>query len=825
MGKTFGLTNQQIIGMSATLADLGISAELSTTAMSRVFNKMLSNTQRITEVLKLDFDEFSNALRDKPIKAVEMFLQRLSMLDKVNVVEALNEMRLRSTGATQTILKLSSSFDKLQKNIRVTEEAYRKGTATSKEFHIIQNTLDGATQKLTSSYKDMNYQLGVVLKPIMIKGINLLSSMADFVGRNAKEFSVLVGVIGTLTVGVKALSLAMSLSPFGRMIAGVTALSTAIVYAYDKLKALYNLYKRNNAEMKEYYSKEAIAKRKAKALARDYERTLKGVGSTTKAISRLSKAYDSAIKEGDIKKASAYKNALDNLTKSLANARDKVKRLKNQIPKEIRTRIDVKVHVNRPKIPHYRIDYTPPTVRVEGYKPSHLAYSKTNLTYTKPTREKTSNELQSYLTSFFKTNRITLKPQIDKEPLDNFIKENDNQVLNIEVKLKKIDSVEKKYTQKEIEDFIAKNTLKESDYLLRQLNEDVKRYKEAGIKKQKIEEYFNIKYKEILKKRQEEYGKVLEAQKQASIKAIDEQLKEYRKFHEDISKLDFGNIFISSIKRVGFDSEIAKQITNISNETVKNIVAGIQEYQSSGKFTVDFKNAIGGILSNAAYGATDNDSSEEKKGKVIGTTAGAVIGSYFGSTAIGGAIGTFLGGAIGRAIHGFFKDNKTKLLPKEEIDKLNNEMISLRESMNDLKRAGIKSNQKVSNSLLSLVRTINKDISDRSNSRNIENKTINLDNISKGKSYDDLKRNYEAYSKSITGNSYIDIINLAIARNRVIEAGVNLDRQRELTLGEDLTIRNLKNMDLRLKNIEKLLRTQNELQTKIEKNTYQNTYI
>ena len=123
-----------------------------------------------------------------------------------------------------------------------------------------------------------------------------------------------------------------------------------------------------------------------------------------------------------------------------------------------------------------------------------------------------------------------------------------------------------------------------------------------------------------------------------------------------------------------------------------------------------------------------------------------------------------------------------------------------------------------------MVRTINKDISDRNSTRNVENKTINLDNISKGNSYEDIKRNYEAYSKSITGNRYIDIINLAIARNRVIEAGANLDRQRELTLGEDLTIRNLKNMDLRLKNIEKLLRTQNELQSKIEKNTYQTLF-
>jgi len=98
-----------------------------------------------------------------------------------------------------------------------------------------------------------------------------------------------------------------------------------------------------------------------------------------------------------------------------------------------------------------------------------------------------------------------------------------------------------------------------------------------------------------------------------------------------------------------------------------------------------------------------------------------------------------------------------------------------------------------------------------------------FEGIGTQKDYKSLQEAFNTYANSIKDNNYMDIINLSIARNKTIEAGQNLDRQRELTAGEKQNDENLKALEKRLKTIEELLKEQNELQAKTEQNTYVST--
>ena len=308
MGKTFGLTTQQIVGMSATLADIGVSARLGTTAVSRLMTKMLTHTHLVADVLRLDFDKFANAIEKKPIEAINMFLERLGQLDKQNVAQALREMKLSSVGAVQTLIKLSHATGKLNKNIATSNKAYRENIALDNEFKTVQDTLKGATEKYTSAVKNMNYQLGEVLKPVVIKAQNLMTGLANKVATFAKNLNYMLT---------------------------------------------------SEKRLKTYMSKTNVALRKQEKATNDLHKAQTKEKNIKKAINSLAKSYGDTLDKNS-KQAKALKGALQNLVKEYGATIKKIKELKKVAKEPVVQKVKVKVD----KIPKYEIKHRLPQVEV-----------------------------------------------------------------------------------------------------------------------------------------------------------------------------------------------------------------------------------------------------------------------------------------------------------------------------------------------------------------------------------------------------------------------------------------------------------------------------
>jgi len=128
----------------------------------------------------------------------------------------------------------------------------------------------------------------------------------------------------------------------------------------------------------------------------------------------------------------------------------------------------------------------------------------------------------------------------------------------------------------------------------------------------------------------------------------------------------------------------------------------------------------------------------------------------------------------------------------------------------------------ISKEFQDLIKNTSSTLREKNSTRKPANQ-IGFESVGTQKDYKSLQEAFNSYANSVKDNSYMDIINLSIARNKTIEAGQNLDRQRELTAGEQQNDKNLKALEARLKNIEELLTEQNELQSKTEQNTYVNS--
>ena len=165
VGKTFGLTADEVIAFGATLKDVGISAELGGTALGKVMLEMLKDTEAFAKASGVSFDEFSDLVQNEPVKALETFISALGKLDKSARIKALDDLGLKSSGVTQTMLKLADATDTLSKNLNTANTEWKTNTALMKSYTTASSGFDAQMETLKNQIKELGYKIGKDLLP------------------------------------------------------------------------------------------------------------------------------------------------------------------------------------------------------------------------------------------------------------------------------------------------------------------------------------------------------------------------------------------------------------------------------------------------------------------------------------------------------------------------------------------------------------------------------------------------------------------------------------------------------------------------------------
>ncbi len=167
MGKTFGLTADEVIAFGATLKDVGIKAELGGTAVSKLMMEMLQNTKGFADAAGMEFNTFSELIKNEPVKAIEVFLDSLSKLSKNQKIQVLDDLKLSSSGATQTVLKLSDGLDKLKGNLKTAGTEWKANTSLMKSYTTASGGFDAKMETFKNQVKELAYKIGESLLPAL----------------------------------------------------------------------------------------------------------------------------------------------------------------------------------------------------------------------------------------------------------------------------------------------------------------------------------------------------------------------------------------------------------------------------------------------------------------------------------------------------------------------------------------------------------------------------------------------------------------------------------------------------------------------------------
>ena len=232
-GELTGLTEAQIMALATAMSSVGIEAEAGGSAMSKLLQKIQTsvvtgdkNLTKFAKVAGMTGKEFKKAFEEDALTATTKFIQGLSTQgDKAIVV--LNDMGIKETRLTNTVLSLASSGELLTQAIELSNKAWDENSALSEEASKRYNDLKSRITILLNKVKDISVTIGNKMMPTLEK-------MVEWLDKTAKKFDDLSDeqVELIVKVGLVVAALSPFLTILGKTVSGV---GTAIK-GFAKLK-------------------------------------------------------------------------------------------------------------------------------------------------------------------------------------------------------------------------------------------------------------------------------------------------------------------------------------------------------------------------------------------------------------------------------------------------------------------------------------------------------------------------------------------------------------------------------------------------------------
>jgi TP901 family phage tail tape measure protein len=237
-----GLTIQQVMGLGATLDQLGQSEEVSSTALSKLFIKMASSAEIYTKYAGMKLTDFKKLLETDFMGAFVRVLEGVKKNSNgINELAAtlgdLGEDGGRTIGV---IGKLADNTKILTDQIALSNTAMAEGTSLTDEYNVKN---ENAAAKLEMARKEVDKFwriLGEELFPVITSGnsiiaifLNILIETIKFIAGNIKAITALALAITTyytvvmITTKWEAITLALKVS--------IRAVTLALALAYSLL--------------------------------------------------------------------------------------------------------------------------------------------------------------------------------------------------------------------------------------------------------------------------------------------------------------------------------------------------------------------------------------------------------------------------------------------------------------------------------------------------------------------------------------------------------------------------------------------------------------
>lgn len=236
-GRIAGLSVDEILALSSSMASVGIQAELGGSSMQRFLFKVYGaarlggqSLNNFAKVAGTSADEFRRMFDDKPIAAIMHLVGGLRQIQDAggNAVSTLQQLGFYNVRDQRVIAALAASYGQLTKNVELAAEAYEQNTALVDAYNIKAEKTAQQLKIQKNRINDAAITLGTVLLPIVERAATSVANLANMfasIPSPIRDTLVQVGALVALLslLGGKYILIAASVGRLNRAVVQLTA--------------------------------------------------------------------------------------------------------------------------------------------------------------------------------------------------------------------------------------------------------------------------------------------------------------------------------------------------------------------------------------------------------------------------------------------------------------------------------------------------------------------------------------------------------------------------------------------------------------------------
>ena len=278
VAKQADLAVTDVMGFASALDQNMLRSEMASTALQSLILKIYQEPAKYAKLAGMDVQEFVNLVNTDVNEALLQFLGTLGKMGGMaQMSPILKEMKLSGAEAAGVISALAGNIDQVRREQENANQAFIDGTNIVNEFGVQNNTVQAGLDKAKKPFKDVRVELGEQLLPVMknmvttgsltVKGLKAIVSIlieykgiilsaatgiaAYTVATNASTIATKAYTIVTkaATIATNLFSKATKASPWGLVIAGVTAVISYFTIFRDETEQNTDALRNMNDEL------------------------------------------------------------------------------------------------------------------------------------------------------------------------------------------------------------------------------------------------------------------------------------------------------------------------------------------------------------------------------------------------------------------------------------------------------------------------------------------------------------------------------------------------------------------------------------------------
>lgn len=190
-GAQIGLSSGQILGLSATLQELGVTAERGGTAVVKILQKMLTNSQEFATIAGMELGEFETLLNQDLFGAFTKVMEGSKKMGGSSTLLAaiIKDLEVSGAGASEVFAKLGGNTEMLSQKVNLASDALTNTNSITEEARLRNENFAGSVERLSKAWSKLTSNPAVVaffkgIVDFTTSAIDGMSSLARVVAYN-----------------------------------------------------------------------------------------------------------------------------------------------------------------------------------------------------------------------------------------------------------------------------------------------------------------------------------------------------------------------------------------------------------------------------------------------------------------------------------------------------------------------------------------------------------------------------------------------------------------------------------------------------------------